>query len=176
MVDIKIPATDSHHRFSQRIWCFEPSQVLTGFYSSVFQIPDCQVICCLESWTRTVAAQRSRRRQLFFLPWEMEIDIACHSMLYRTNYDQPLFYKDFRTCWYKGVDLHVNPEWDATKGPTSFARIFFWTPCWELIAFACHPEPLKVSQYFDVFSHNCSTIILVQLSIRFVSTWLRSAS
>lgn len=112
----------------------------------------------------------------FFLPWEMEIDIACHSMLYRTNYDQPPFYKDFRTCWYKGVDLHVNPEWDATKGPTSFARIFFWTPCWELIAFACHPEPLKVSQYFHVFSHNCSTIILVQLSIRFVSTWLRSAS
>lgn len=156
MVDIKIPATDSHHRFSQRIWCFEPSQVLTGFYSSVFQIPDCQVICCLESWTRTVAAQRSRRRQHFFWPWEMEMDIACQSMLYRTNYDQPPFYKDFRTCWYKGRPP-CEPRMSCHKGSDFICQDFFLDTLLRAHRLRMPPwTTLKVSQYFHAFSHHCS--------------------
>lgn len=145
-------------------------------------IPDCQVICCLESWTRTVAAQRSRRRQHFFFGlekwrWILHV-IACYTGQTMIN---PRFTKIFERVGTK-VDLHGNPEWVATEGcggcstfwsfpspnhtesfrilsPTSFARMFFWTPCWELIAFACHPDFLWKSPSIFTYFHT----IAVQL-------------
>ena len=97
------------------------------------------------------------------------------------------FYKDFRRCWYKGrppceprmscqtglwgcSTFWSFPSPDHTESyrmlrQTSFARIFFWTPCWELITFACRAEPLLKSRSLEemnfthIFLHNYSTLI-----------------
>lgn len=179
MVDIKIPATDSHHRFSQRIWCFEPSQVLTGFYSSVFQ-----TVRWFAAWN--LGQEQWRLKDLegdnFFFcleKWRLILHvIACYTGQTMIN---PRFTKIFERVGTK-VDLHGNPEWVATEGcggcstfwsfpspnhtesfrilsPTSFARMFFWTPCWELIAFACHPDFLWKSPSIFTYFHT----IAVQL-------------